>query len=353
MVKIEIKKDCKNFLGDTPCNFHKKEDSKCMCKHYIKTGKRILIIKLKEAGDVIRTTPLLRKLKTAYLNCEITWVTYFPEILSKSVDRIFRFNVSSIVTLMADEFDIIYNLDKGAEACALMNLVKAKTKKGFNLVKGKCNPIDQDAQHKFFTGLNDNLNKRNKKSYVEEIFEVAGLPYSKEKYIIEKPECSVNLPEIKHPVIGLNTGCGKRWLARLWPEKNMVELAKKLLQQGYSVLLLGGSREDKKNRRIAKKSGAVYAGIFPLPDFINVVDKCELVVTGVTMCMHIAIGLNKKVVVLNSIFNKHEFELYELGEIIEPDVRCKVCYRDICSDNCMEKITAIEVFRVVKRLLQK
>ena len=36
----------------------------------------------------------------------------------------------------------------------------------------------------------------------------------------------------------------------------------------------------------------------------------DLVVTAVTMAMHIALGLGKKLVLFNNIFNPHEFELY-------------------------------------------
>ncbi len=56
--------------------------------------------------------------------------------------------------------------------------------------------------------------------------------------------------------------------------------------------------------------------------FINLVSNMDLVVTAVTMAMHITLGLEKKIVLFNNIFNKNEFELYGLGEIIEPENKC-------------------------------
>jgi len=350
---MKISKDCKYYRGDVPCIFHKQEGVKCKCKHYIRRGKRILIIKLGSIGDVIRTTPLLRKLWKVYPNCEITWITYNPEVVPKLVDQVLNFDKTNIVTLLGDKYDILYNLDKGKEACALTNLVKADVKKGFKLVKGKCEPIDKDVEHFFYTGVNDDLNKKSIKSYVEEIFWICGLCYSKEKYLLEKPKCTVKLPNIKKPVIGLNTGCGKRWITRLWPEKKWVDLARNLVKEGYSVLLLGGDDENEKNIRIAKESKAKYLGVFSLLDFINVIDKCDLIVTSVTMAMHIAIGLEKKMVLLNNIFNKNEFELYGLGEIIEPNVECKMCFKRECAYRCMEKITVDEVLKAIKRCIRR
>ena len=103
--------------------------------------------------------------------------------------------------------------------------------------------------------------------------------------------------------------------------------------------------------RIAAASGARYLGFFPLPQFINLVDQCALVVTAVTMAMHITIGLNKKIVLFNNIFNRHEFELYGLGEVLEPGVPCTCYYSPECPNNCMQYITVERDLASCVRLL--
>lgn len=349
----DIKIDCKFYKGKAPCVWHKKEAVNCPCKYYEKINKRILIIKLGAIGDVIRTTPILSKLKCIYSNAEITWVSYFPEVLPSFVDVPILFNLQSCIRLLADRFDIIYNFDKDEEACALANMVKAKIKRGFSLKNGKCLPIDKYSEHKFLTGLSDTVNKANRKSYVQEIFEIAGFSYKGERYVLDVPKTTVQFPNFIHPLIGLNTGCGDRWKTRLWGEKNWIELAKKLLNDGLSVLLLGGEKEHRRNEIIAAKSGAVYLGTFALPDFINLVNKCDLIVTQVTIALHIALGFGKKIVLLNNIFNKHEFELYGLGIIIEPDIECLGCFKQECEINCMDLISSNEVYKSIMGILKK
>lgn len=354
-----LKTDCRWFRGDIPCKPHKLHGVHCLapdgstCRHYERQTHNILIIKLGALGDVIRTTPLLHRLKAEYPAARIWWVTLSPEIIPRMVDVVLPLNAEHFPSLQATHFDIIFNLDKDREACGLMASLAADKKKGYTLVNGKPSPIDEDAVHKFMTGVFDDLNKANTKSYPEEIFEICGFRFNGERYILDVDESgsSWKLPR-KKKIIGLNTGCGGRWVSRLWAEKNWVALAKKLKRAGYVPLLLGGEQEHEKNKRIAKKSGAAYPGHFPLKQFISLVNHCDLVVTAVTMAMHITIGLNKKIVLFNNIFNRHEFELYGLGEILEPEFDCPCYFAPVCPNDCMQYIHVDRVFKTVKQLLQ-
>ena len=136
------------------------------CSHYDPIAEKILIIKLGAAGDVIRTTPLLRKLKQVYPKSIITWLTHSPELVPKDwVEHIWPFDLKHILTLQSSRFDLLINLDKDLEACALASQISAKEKKGFHLSEhNKCHPINIESQQKFLTGIFDGLNKKNKRS---------------------------------------------------------------------------------------------------------------------------------------------------------------------------------------------
>jgi ADP-heptose:LPS heptosyltransferase len=354
----DVKTDCRHFRGDIPCRPHKEHAVHCVeeegapCPFYDPVRKRVLIIKLGALGDVIRTTPLLRKLRATDPTAEIWWLTRSPEVLPRAhVDVILPFTVESIAVLQATPFEVVFNLDKDREACAILSVLTAGVKRGFTLANGKCIPQDASAEHKYLTGIFDDLSKANTKSYQAEIFEICGQSFGGEEYIM--PDITAHawkLPARKK-VVGLNTGCGGRWISRLWPDRYWVRLAKKLKKAGYVPLLLGGEQEHAKNQRLAKASGALYLGHFPLGEFMSEVDRCDLVVTAVTMAMHIAIGLRKKIVLFNNIFNRHEFELYGRGEILEPDFQCSCFYSPTCPNNCMQYLTPERVFEASRRLL--
>jgi ADP-heptose:LPS heptosyltransferase len=83
------------------------------------------------------------------------------------------------------------------------------------------------------------------------------------------------------------------------------------------------------------------------------VDRCDLVVTAVTMAMHIAIGLGKKLVLFNNIFNPYEFELYGRGRILAPERPCTCFFRPRCLQerSCMETLRPETAHRTVRLLL--
>jgi heptosyltransferase-2 len=355
-----VHKDCRHFMSDRPCTFHKKEGIHCdKCDFYDPVKERILIIKLGAIGDVIRTTPLLRKLRREFPNAEITWITYSPEVLSENwVDNILEFNLQNIIWLNEQSFDWLINLDKDKEALALCSRIKADKKSGFCMDNfGKCKPISNKAEkNKWLTGLWDDLNKSNKKNYMEEIFGICGYKFNKEKYILEKTISKEwdNIDKRKK-VIGLNTGCGNRWTTRLWRDDNWIELATLLKKMNYEVIILGGSQENERNIEISKKSDTKYLGYFELPTFIDLIDQCDFIVTQVTMAMHIAIGLNKTLILMNNIFNRNEFFLYSNGCIIEPELNCLGCFKQnfderCTTENCMNLIDHENVFKEVNNL---
>lgn len=348
--------DCKHFAGDIPCRFHKDEGVHCNdCSHYDPQNEIILIIKLGAIGDVIRTTPLIRKIQVEKPHAAIWWLTQYPELLPDIIDRILPFTIESLALLEGVDFSWIINLDKDPHAASLASKLNSAKVSGFILKNGKIAPADDLARHKLLTGIWDDCNKSNKKSYPEEIFEICDWQFSGEEYLIRYgSEKKFEFNDSGKSVIGLNTGCSERWLSRRWGENNWKLLIKKLNKEGFFPLLLGGEQEHAMNKSLASATGAYYPGHYSLQDFLALVGSCQLVVTGVTMAMHFAIALRKKVVLLNNIFNPAEFELYGRGRVIEPEIPCKCFYSSQCKNPeyfCMDHLSPDRVFVAIKELM--
>jgi heptosyltransferase-2 len=356
---MKFNPDCLHFKGHIPCKPHKQHGYHCDdCPAYTKVSKRILIIKLGAIGDVIRTTPLVVRFREMYPACKITWLTWTPDILPASqIDEVLKWDHNAILYAQYSDWDIAINLDKEKEAGALLRVVQAKEKFGFVLKDNEIQPLNDLAVHKFMTGMFDDVSKANTKSYLQEIFEICGMKHNGEPYLMDTHNDKGyhwDLPKNKQ-IIGLNTGCGGRWTTRLWSIDKWVELVALLKAQhpDAEILLLGGEAEDARNQEIRKRSGATYLGYFSLYEFINLVNQCELVVTQVTMGMHITLALGKKIVLMNNIFNPHEFDLFGRGEIVMPDKACKCFYRGSCVDgiSCMEQLPAGKIADAIKRVL--
>jgi heptosyltransferase-2 len=216
-------------------------------------------------------------------------------------------------------------------------------------------PVDQAAWHKFATGIDDPYSRENRQSYVEEIFEIVGLPFNEEEYWLRTPtaEARATAAALMHEnrTIGLNIGAGKRWPSRIWPMQFWIELIKLLKAHDLHPMLLGGPEEAEMSRRLVCETGCVASGVQPLETFYALIERCECVVSAVTMAMHLAIGARTPLILLNNIFNRYEFELYGRGEIVEPPIPCDCYYRGVCQTgrNCINEISPPAVFQAVLR----
>jgi ADP-heptose:LPS heptosyltransferase len=344
----EVKYDCKFFRGGIPCKPNKLKGNICSsCNEYKAISKRILIIKLGAIGDVIRTTPLAVRYKKLFPECHITWVTQSPDILPKeNIDEILKWDFTNVYAIKQFAYDIAINLDKETEACALLAEINAKEKYGYTWKDHHIAPATPAAEHKLITGFFDTISKANTKHYMDEIFEICHLNFENEPYLINfnktlaQKWSSIKLNAGNKKVIGLNTGCGARWQTRLWPQEKWITLIKLLQENGYFPLVLGGKDEDALNKVYSEKTGAYYPGYFSLEEFIALTSNCDGIVTQVSMMMHIAVALQKPMILFNNIFNPHEFYMYGRGCIVQPSSGCDCYYGNTCSreKSCMYDI---------------
>jgi heptosyltransferase-2 len=359
----EVKFDCKFFRGDIPCSPNKLLGKVCItCDEYQPIKTRILIIKLGALGDVIRSTPLITRFRKIYPDAHITWVTRSPDILPKQmIDKICTFDFKSIYSITHQQYDIAVNLDKETEACSLLADVVAKKKYGFIWKDNRIDAASPAAEHKLITGFFDNISKVNTKNYPEEIFEMCDLKFEGEEYLLNfnvdlsKKWNSIRQDAAGKKIIGLNTGCGKRWLTRLWPSEYWVELITLLKKENYYPVLLGGADEDAMNKKYSSLTGAYYPGTYSLEEFIALTSNCDVVLTAVSMMMHIATALKIPMALFVNIFNPHEFHLYGRGVILQPTTGCDDYYGNTCTRErcCMNDISVETVFNAIKELAAK
>jgi ADP-heptose:LPS heptosyltransferase len=368
-----IKSDCRHFLGDRPCRFHKSEGMKCSSCHYYRPIKtRILIIKLGAMGDVLRTTSILPTLCDHFVEHHLTWITRKEsvDLLGNNpyLDSVLETDADSIARLQVETFDLMINPETSKESAAWASIAKSKRKEGFGLSpKGSVFPYHPRARELFLTGLFDDIKKRNTKTYEELVCELSGLPYKRIPPILSLTGDEIRSGEEflirncltkKQPIVGINTGGGTRWPMKRWTNEGFIRLAKKLMKQRrVQVLLFGGPAEVEINRYISDnvKRGMADTGCLNPPrQFASLLNLCDVLVTGDSLALHIGLALRKRMVVLLGPTSATEIDLYGLGTKITADMDCLCCYRQVCdtSPNCMESISVDAVYQSVKDQLQ-
>lgn len=332
---------------------------RCTCIHFQLTNRRGVIIKLGAAGDVLRSTPLLRALDPAKTGTKILWVTHSPDLLPADACEAVHPTAGTLARIAQGTWDFCWNLDKDPEACAIAASAKAREYRGYTLRHGMPYPVDEAAWHKFATGIDNPYSRRNRQSYVQEIFDITGLPFRREEYWLRSPtavareKAAALLP--KDSAIGLNIGAGKRWPSRIWPRGFWVELIKLLKARGLQPILLGGPEEVEMADSLVRETKCLASGVQSLETFYAIIERCECIVSAVTMAMHLAIGARTPLVLLNNIFNRFEFELYGRGEIVEPSIPCDCYYSGVCRTGrkCINEISPGAVFQAVLRCRER
>ncbi len=339
---------------------------------------KILIIKFAAIGDVLRTTTILKALKKKYPKAKIWWFTedISFEVLYNNplIDKAILYNQSNLSRLKKMHFNLLINLDKDKGATYAAMQVPADIKKGFGQAKnGRLIPFDKDSNYAYGLGIDDELKfRKNKKTYQQICFEQIGLKYEGEKYVfnlnkkdIDSASKKLKAKRLKKEAIkvGIVAGSGKAFAGKSLAFSSYVKIIQGLLcYNGIQIVLLGGPREKKTNRKISKlfKDLIIDSGCNnTIGQFAAIVNNCDIVITGDTLTMHLGIALNKYAIVFFGSTAANEIELYGKGKKIIPKIKCSPCYKRRCpiGERCMGLIGPKDIIRevldAVKRVFNK
>lgn len=365
----EIALDCRFFVGDRPCVWHKATGVLCTCDHYQKIEERVLIIKLDAIGDVLRTTAILPALAEVHPRASITWITrrearpllecnsYITEILDYGEDALLQLRVRA--------FDRVINLDAGKTSAALASAANAAKKDGFLLdPRGWVQPTNAAARTWLEMGVFDDLKRQGTRTYQDIMADIVGLSGCPHRYVLEltdeeRVRGRAHLQKLgidfSLPIIGLNTGAGRRWKLKQWREEGYLDLIERIAKkQSTQFVLLGGPEEKERHKRLISQSTVplIDAGCDnPVRHFASIVGECHLIITGDTLAMHLSLALGRRTIVLFGPTSAAEIEMYGLGEKVVPQMECLSCYKPTCDfvPNCMNLITTEMVEAAVER----
>jgi heptosyltransferase-2 len=367
----EIAFDCRFFLGDRPCVWHKRTGAVCTCDRYERVEERLLVVKLDAMGDVLRSTALLPPLMEAHPRAAITWITRTESVplLQRNpyVAEVLELGPEALAHIQTRTFDRVLNLDASKISAALATAARSSRKDGFVLdERGYVQPTNDAARRWLEAGVFDDIKRRGLSTYQDRMADILGLAGCAHHYVFELADNEVDRAkahleslglDFERPVIGLNTGAGGRWPLKQWRENGYLELVNRLGRRGdVQFLLLGGPGERERTERLkaASKVPMLDPGCDnPVRHFAALLGHSDVVVTGDTLAMHLSLALGKRTVVLFGPTSAPEIDLYGLGEKVVPDMTCLSCYKTSCDfvPNCMDLISTDMVERAVARQL--
>lgn len=365
------KTDCRLFTGYKPCQFKRPCDH---CPNYDPVKVRVAVVSLEALGAVLRSTCLLPAIRRKYPGCHITWFTY-PNarallLGNPYIDRLIALDATNAALLRHLRFDVAFGVDKSLEAGALIEQLAADQKFGFGLSPdGVIRPLNKEAEYQYAVGLDDELKfVRNQKPETQQITESMALDWQRDPYVLELSaaeradvgERRRQLKGASKGVIGYNTGC-----SLLFPNKKLtVEKSIQLIADwrkrfpDYVVALLGG-KEDALRQSQMKAAFADDVGVINTPTDGGLrsgmlwVAATDLVFSGCSLGMHIAIGLQRPVIAWFGVSCIQEVDLYDRGAKIQSPVPCSPCWKKSCSQErmCYDALSIAEVIEATDKLL--
>lgn len=260
-----------------------------------------LIIKLGSLGDVLRTTPLLRRLKG-----RITWVTRkeaFPLLVNNPAVN-YLLSIEQAPKLLKKKFNLVVNFDEDDRACRLASEASALKKvgvhysgKGKVYCEGSAPWFDMSLVSRLGLQEANRLKARCRCSYQHFIFNACGLKFKGEEYMLPPhPTLPPHRGEVgggSRRTVALEPRVGPRWPAKAW--KGYSELARILRREGFQVHIL------KQRRR--------------LTDYFEDINHCGILVSGDTLALHAGLALRKRVI---GLFNcTSPWEIFGYGRMVK------------------------------------
>ncbi len=355
---------CRKCTGYKPC------PSQCDPRDQI--SERILFVHLGAIGATLRSTALLAAIRRKHPQAHLTWVTETPSarLLAghPNVDEILELNFNNYLLLQANEWQAAYVVDKSQRAAGLVKSLKIASTFGFiTNHHGLIVPANPHAAELYELGLSNQkkffTNQKTEQQLTHEALDLG--PFNNDEYDLplsaEEMEIAFAKRRAWSPqgqtLIGINVGCS----AHL-PHKKLslsasmgllISLMNRLQSQcrelrNVNLVLLGGGVEDEalcRNLRAEMASVPLFSEmgvaiiqsdtLKGLRDGLTSVAAVDLVITGDSLGMHMAISQKKWVVAWFGPSCEQEIDLYGRGEKIVTSAPCSPCWKRFCDREVM------------------
>ena len=290
----------------------------------------VLIIKTGATGDVVRTTPLLRR-----IDGRVTWLTESKNAVLLQGLGSFRRCLSWEERHLSRDasYDLVINLEDSLEVGLYLNTLEFKQLFGAYVGSGSKLRYTEDSRRWFDLSLissygkeqADKLKFQNRHTYQELIFDGLGFGFSGETYLLPEPiETGLSGD------VAIAADAGPVWPMKKWAYYD--ELKRQLENQGLTVNVL------------PKRSS--------LLEHLSDVRSHRCLVGGDSLPMHFALGTGTRCVSLFTCTSPWEIYNYGIQEKIISPLLEEFFYQRGYDDRATTAISVDEVFGAVVAQLE-
>ncbi|HEX3857377.1 MAG TPA: lipopolysaccharide heptosyltransferase II [Verrucomicrobiae bacterium] len=336
---------------------------------------KILILKPSSLGDVIQALPVLRLLKLHFPASEIFWWidSALAPLLEGDPDlaNVVRFErkrwgkpqhwpemLRSIRWLRTQKFDLVIDLQCLLRSGAFAWLASGKFLIGLDEVReGARGFYDVAVPRKSF--------HMHAVDWYLSVLPPLGVPVHKNfNWLPGRPQIAADIKRkwFSEPSTLILLQPGARWDNKRWPVEYFSQLVS-LLAEKFSAARFAilGSAEDKPLGEIISRAMPEHClnlcGETSLPEMIEWIRLCELMVTNDTGPMHAAAALGKPLIALFGPTEPRRTGPYgQIEDVLRIELPCSPCLKSYCTyekpNECLKAILPATVFEFARRKLQ-
>jgi heptosyltransferase-1 len=337
---------------------------------------KILILKPSSLGDVIQALPVLRLLKLHFPASEIDWWidSRFAPLLEGDPDltHAVRFErqrwgspihwpemFQSIFQLRARQYDWVIDLQCLARSGAFAWLANGKLLAGL------------DEPREGARGFYDIITPRasfhtHAVDWYLAVLPRLGVPvHNRFAWLPERTAVAAAVQARWNPAPGrwIALQPGARWANKRWPAAHFADIASRLAMEHADIrfAVLGGKDDQSLAETVCRAAPdrcVNLAGETSLPEMIEWLRRCDLMVTNDTGPMHAAAALGKPVIGIFGPTEPRRTGPYgQLPRAVQHHLPCIPCLKSRCvwpqPMECLTAISPATVFDSVQRALQK
>ena len=335
---------------------------------------KILILKPSSLGDVVQALPVLRHLKRHLPHSNIYW--WIDSALAPLLERdpdlagLVRFERRrwaspvhwgelwrSVQWVRAQHFDLVIDLQCLARSASFGWLANGQKIVGL------------DEPREFARGFYDLVVRRPSFHTHAVDWYLSVLPAlgvrtdSNFEWMPPRPEAAAAIrkkwPDSRSRWVVVQPGA--RWTTKRWPAGAYVELIREVLRNFTDVrfAILGGQDDTEAGRELAAADPQRcldLTGRTTLPEMVEWIRACSLMVTNDTGPMHVAAALGKPLVAVFGPTEPRRTGPYgRLEDVIQLELPCSPCFRSRCSNpshlECLRALSPSIVARAVRARL--
>ncbi len=335
---------------------------------------KILILKPSSLGDVIQAIPVLRMIKRHWPASEVYWwiADDLQGLLEADPDLagIIAFHrrrwrhpgrwheaVASVMEMRRHRFDLVIDLQALARSALAAWFAGGGRTVGLDDVREGASALyDQRiVRASFNTHAVD---------WYLDVLRVLGIPVRWDfEWLPARPDVQAQLPAeaAEAGVSWVGVIPGARWSNKRWPVEHYAAALQRVAQAHPATrfVILGGQGDAEMARQLA---GSVphrtfnAAGRTTLPQMVEWVRRCALVLTNDTGPMHVAAAIGRPVVALFGPTNPFRTGPYgQLDAALRIPLDCAPCMRPRCTNPepvaCLRRLPPARVAEAVARLL--